>query len=178
MILAGATLSADADPDRATLVIHADAAALAGEPGGMAETESGMALSVETVQRLSCSCRWQLLMEGPDGCVRVGTTQYSPPWWMARRIRRRDRGCRFPGCSATLGVQIHHIVHWPKGPTDEDNLVSLCFSHHHLVHEGGWAIRGDPRHAVEFLRPDGSVLGTGPPGLRDDIAKRIFGDAA
>ena len=177
--LAGATLAADADADRATVVVHVDAATLAGDEDGLAELEDGTRLSVETVRRLACGARWQLLAEGPDGCVKVGRMSRTPPAWMARRIRRRDKGCRFAGCSARLGVQIHHIEWWEwGGHTDEDNLVSLCPRHHHLVHEGGWSIRGDPRAAVEFVKPDGSVLATGPPGLRDDINKRLFGGPA
>ena len=34
----------------------------------------------------------------------------------------------------------HHIIHWPDGPTELDNLVSLCRPHHRAVHEQGWRI--------------------------------------
>lgn len=177
--LARATLAADADLNRATVVIHTDLATVAGEDEGMGETDDGAPLSTETVRRLACGARWYELIEGPDGCVKVGRATRTPPPWMVRRIRRRDRGCRFAGCSAQLGIEIHHIVHWGNGgDTDEPNLVSLCPRHHHLVHEEGWSIRGDPSKGIEFVRPDGRVLATGPPGLREDIAQRLFGGEA
>jgi hypothetical protein len=38
-------------------------------------------------------------------------------------------------------LHAHDIVPWADGgPTDLDNLVSLCGFHHRLVHEGGWSI--------------------------------------
>lgn len=177
--LAGARLAADVDVSRATVVIHTDLATVAGEDEGMGETDDGAPLSTETVRRLACGARWYELIEGPDGCVKVGRATRTPPPWMVRRIRRRDRGCRFAGCSAQLGIEIHHIVHWGNGgDTDEPNLVSLCPRHHHLVHEEGWSIRGDPRKGIDFVRPDGRVRSTGPPGLREDIDKRLFGGEA
>ena len=70
-------------------------------------------------------------------------------------------------------------MHWGNGgDTDEYNLVSLCPRHHHLVHEEGWSIRGDPRKGIDVVRPDGRVRSTGPPGLREDIDKRLFGGEA
>ena len=35
----------------------------------------------------------------------------------------------------------HHIIHWSDGgPTELENLVSLCRPHHRTVHEQGWRI--------------------------------------
>jgi predicted restriction endonuclease len=43
----------------------------------------------------------------------------------------------------------HHIIHWSDGgPTELDNLVSLCRPHHRAVHEQGWRIRIDDGLAV------------------------------
>jgi hypothetical protein len=58
----------------------------------------------------------------------------------------RDGGCAFPDCRVNPSrCDAHHVHHWERGgPTDLDNLVLLCTAHHHLVHEGGWAITADP----------------------------------
>jgi Domain of unknown function (DUF222)/HNH endonuclease len=50
----------------------------------------------------------------------------------------RDGGCRFPGCDRPPGwCEAHHLRHWLHGgATDLDNLVLLCWTHHHAVHEG------------------------------------------
>ncbi|MBS3745381.1 MAG: HNH endonuclease [Wenzhouxiangellaceae bacterium] len=59
-----------------------------------------------------------------------------------RALQRRDRGCRFSGCTAHKYVDAHHIVHWADGgETKMDNLVLLCRHHHRLVHEGGFDVR-------------------------------------
>ncbi|MFZ0178952.1 MAG: HNH endonuclease signature motif containing protein, partial [Candidatus Dormiibacterota bacterium] len=56
-------------------------------------------------------------------------------------LNLRDQGCRFPGCDRPPAwTDGHHIIHWPDGPTELDNLVSLCRPHHRAVHEQGWRI--------------------------------------
>jgi hypothetical protein len=86
---------------------------------------------------------------------------------MVRAIRRRDGGCRFPGCGTTAFTHPHHVRWWSaKGQTDVDNLVLLCTFHHVLVHEGGWSLTYRRDNAVRFYRPDGHRYraGPGPPG--------------
>jgi hypothetical protein len=39
-----------------------------------------------------------------------------------------------------LRTTAHHIIHWPDGPTELENLVMLCRTYHRLVHEQGWRI--------------------------------------
>ena len=62
-------------------------------------------------------------------------------------------------------TKVHHIVPFPLGPTDLDNMLLLCDNHHHLVHEGGWRLQGN---AFDFTmyRPDGTLferITRGPP---------------
>ena len=51
----------------------------------------------------------------------------------------------FPGCNRPAKwSDVHHIVWWETGGrTDCDNLLLLCGTHHHLVHEGGWRLTGN-----------------------------------
>ena len=66
--------------------------------------------------------------------------------------------------------------HWTReGPTDLDNLALLCRFHHHLVHEGGWEMRGTLDGKMVFVRPDGRDHEVLRPHLRDDIRERIRG---
>ena len=37
------------------------------------------------------------------------------------------------------------------GPTNLDNLITLCGFHHRLVHREGWQITGNPNQQVTFL---------------------------
>ena len=59
--------------------------------------------------------------------VSVGRAMRILPARSRRLIEDRDRGCRFPGCTATRFVEIHHLREWADGgATDLDNQVSLC----------------------------------------------------
>jgi hypothetical protein len=70
-------------------------------------------------------------------------------------------------------LHAHHRVHFADGgATDLDNLVLLCTRHHRFVHEGRWRIcQRDPVSPFEFVRPDGTVLSTGPPGMTPRVAR-------
>jgi hypothetical protein len=51
---------------------------------------------------------------------------------------------------------VHHWV--DGGETSVDNLTLLCWFHHRLLHEGGFAIRRDYRGERYFVRADGRVI--------------------
>ena len=170
--LASTHIAADSDADRATIGVHVDVAVLAGEKG-MAELDRGQPICVETAQRLACNARWYVVVDGPDGLpLGIGKASRRIPAWMAREIRHRDGGCRWFGCGRNGWIDIHHLVAWPKGPTDMDNLLMLCRTHHRLVHEGGWKIIGDPNGELTFIAPTGVVYEQGPPALRPELKKR------
>jgi hypothetical protein len=162
------------DPAPPTLVVHVAAEALAaGEGAG--EVEDGPVLAGAVVRRLACDARLETVAESPDGStVGIGRAGRSVPSWLARRVRHRDQGCRFPGCERSRWVRLHHLVHWAEGgPTNLDNLVTLCSHHHGLVHEGGWRVAGHPDRRLTFLRPDGSALRPGPQTLRPEVRARL-----
>lgn len=48
-------------------------------------------------------------------------------------------------------------MHWAKGgETKLSNLVTLCWFHHRLVHEGGFGVHAPDDGVFVFTRPDGS----------------------
>jgi hypothetical protein len=59
------------------------------------------------------------------------------------------------------------------GPTDLDNLISLCGVHHRLVHEGGWRLHGSPNGRIRFFSPDGTWFEQGPPAMRERYTERL-----
>jgi hypothetical protein len=80
----------------------------------------------------------------------VGRATRTIPAPLRTALRLRDQSCRFPGCDRPPAwTDGHHIIHWSDGgPTELDNLVSLCRPHHRAVHEQGWRIRIDDGRAV------------------------------
>jgi hypothetical protein len=166
-------VAADPDPDRATVVVHVPVQVLWAD-GQLADSgcalEGGGVVSAETARRLACDARIETVLTGPGGWVKgLGRSSRDPSPQMFRALRRRDAGCRFPGCGTTAFTKAHHIRWWTRlGPTDMDNLVLLCSFHHKCGHELGWSLTLQPDNTVRFYHPDGRRYraGPGPPGHR------------
>ena len=102
----------------------------------------GTEISRHAARRLACDAGVVEIVEDADGAaLSVGRKTRSIPGAIKRALLRRDRGCRFPGCTNRLFVEGHHIAHWADGgETKLTNLVSLCSHHHRFVHEYGYRI--------------------------------------
>ncbi|MCZ6852906.1 MAG: HNH endonuclease signature motif containing protein [Gammaproteobacteria bacterium] len=86
---------------------------------------------------------------------------------LRRALKRRDKGCRFPGCEQTHYVDAHHIHHWAHGgETNLENLVLLCRYHHRHLHEGGYAIEKEATK-IRFTDPSGIDI----PTVADDLSQ-------
>ena len=116
------------------------------------------------MRRLACDAT---LVVGVDDDV--GHTMYegrarrTPTPAQRREVRRRDRHCRFPGCTNVTFTNTHHVVAWkPGGRTDLDNLALLCVHHHHLVHATGWQMTGNANEELSFVGPSGRVMTHAP----------------
>ena len=117
----------------------------AGDPGGTAELIDGTPLPQEVVERIACEAAFVGAVFGADGSV----------LWQGRSVRTatdaqwsalisRDGGCVI--CAADPAhCQAHHINPWSPpggGPTDIDNMVLVCNSDHHLIHDHGHELAG------------------------------------
>jgi HNH endonuclease/Domain of unknown function (DUF222) len=162
-----------------TLVVHAGAEVLASPEQGhgpwLAETETGHRLAPDTVRRLACDSRIEWVLESGGRPVGIGRRGRAIPGQIARILRHRDEGCRFPGCGRRLWLKAHHLVHWANGgATTLDNLVLLCHAHHRLIHEGGWSTSGHPAHDLRFHDPGGRALRTHPIRPRRETQTRYI----
>jgi hypothetical protein len=168
--LCSARIAGDPDPDRATVVVHASAAALETGSGGC-EIEGGPAIDPATARRLLCNARVQTVVEDERGDVLdLGRMTREPSAAMLRQVRYRDRECRFPGCGARRFTEAHHIVWWRHGGrTDPSNLLLICSFHHRLVHELGWSIRREDDGEIAWFHPDRSRYRAGPQRGRVDV---------
>jgi hypothetical protein len=106
------------------------------------------------IHRLVVSAAGEVLDAGKD--IRLANRA------QRRALRfRHGRHCAFPGCEAPIDwCEAHHVEEFDpdptndRGRTDMVNLVPLCRSHHHRVHEGGFTLA---------LEPDGTVVAHRPP---------------
>jgi hypothetical protein len=169
--LASATVGADADPDRATVVVIAELAAICDDdPRATAELETGEPLATETARRLVCDSRLSVLVQDPTGrAVGVGTTARTVGPALRRALMVRDGHCRFGDCTARRFLHAHHIAHWPA-PTEMSNLAMVCYVHHHSLHEGGWTLTGDPFGRLTARHPDGRRSAPNHPQNHEDSA--------
>lgn len=102
---------------------------------------------------------------GPgETLIDLGRKTRNPSPALRRAVHYRDHHqCRFPSCTATRYLDIHHITPWhPDGPTDLANLLTLCRTHHRLHHEGGYTATVTPTGDVTFHRPDGTLIPVAP----------------
>ncbi len=153
---AGATQAGGSRRNRPTVVVHADMTFLAGAEGG-AELDVMGPVSREVARRLACDAKVLVSADGADGrSLNLGRTRRDPSDAQRVEIRRRDKGCRFPGCTHTEFTDVHHVRHWVDGgPTDLGNLVELCDQHHRCVHEMRWKISGNANVELTFQSPTG-----------------------
>jgi Domain of unknown function (DUF222)/HNH endonuclease len=159
----GGSTMGGASPRRTTVVVHADLTYLAGGPG-QAELDVLGPLAPEVVRRLACDAKIILSADDEKGhSIQQGGVGRNPSPAQRIEIRRRDKGCRWPGCTYTEFTDVHHVVHWLNGgPTSIPNLVTLCDQHHRTVHEMGWKMSGDANDLLSFRSPTGRVTTSMP----------------
>jgi hypothetical protein len=150
------------------VVVHTPLAALVDEAGDASELagelERDGLIDCETVQRIACDATIVVAVDDDVGhTMYEGRAQRFPTDAQRREIMRRDRHCRFPGCTNVTFTNVHHIVPWkPDGRTDLENLALACLHHHHLVHTKGWEMTGNANEELTFTTPKGRVMTTRP----------------
>jgi hypothetical protein len=167
--------SARSGGERYQVVVHTDEAALA---GGGCDLDEGPALAPETARRLACDASVVQVRQRAGKTLSVGRKTRSIPPALRRALKRRDRGCRFPGCENHRFVDAHHIRHWAHGgATKLANLVLLCRRHHRLVHEGGHSVERLPGDRLRFRGPRGAPIPAAPQLPRGSPARLLAFDA-
>ena len=161
--------------ERQQVVVHVDRPALSGAGEAGCALADGPAIAAETARRLACEASVVHLQEQDGETLSVGRKRRSVPPALRRALRRRDRGCRFPGCEHHRFVDAHHLRHWAQGgETKLDNLVLLCRRHHRLVHEGGYALERLSGDELRFRDPWGAPIPDSPrppPGALDPLVQ-------
>jgi hypothetical protein len=153
------------------VVAHVPLAALveqADESSHLAgELEQHGLIDVETVRRIACDATIVVALDDDVGhTMYEGRARRFPTQAQRREVMRRDRKCRFPGCTNVTFTNVHHIVPWKlSGRTDLDNLALTCLHHHHLVHSDGWTLSGNANEELTFIGPSGRVMRSRPSPL-------------
>ena len=139
-----------------------------------AELEHGGLIDAETVRRIACDATVVVALDDDLGhTMYEGRARRFPSDAQRREVMRRDRQCRFPGCTNVTFTNVHHVVPWkPGGRTDLDNLALLCLFHHKTVHTKGWKMTGDATTELTFCGPSGRVMTSRPSPLWTRVTAR------
>ena len=168
--LVGVCTTDDPPPASVTVFVDAvDAAPSNGEAGVV--LESGPRVGAEALEAILCDATTEIIARTEDGRImEYGRRMRTVPPALRRAVFHRDGGtCAADGCDSRYRLEAHHIVPWSKGGrTDPDNLIALCWFHHHVViHERGFQLFRHPQHGqIRFRKPDrpamqhGSVIET------------------
>jgi hypothetical protein len=136
------------------------------------ETSEGRALPVETLRRLCCEADvLPIVLGGAGEVLDVGRQCRVATRAQRRALRAMYRTCAHPQCTVPFDAcRIHHVTYWfHGGASDLDNLVPICETHHHLVHEGGWTLQLFADRRTIWRLPDGTVYHD---GITTDRVKR------
>ncbi|MEM7339727.1 MAG: DUF222 domain-containing protein [Actinomycetota bacterium] len=155
-------------PSRAQLAVvvdlHTLAAARASDESApcthatVGRTENGHELTASTLSRLSCDATLRrVVIDHRSIPIDVGRAERTATDAQWAALRAMHTTCGWPGCTRPLAhCQAHHVQPWAQGGrTDIDNLLPLCSTHHHRVHEGGWHMQVSPDRSLTIHRPDG-----------------------
>ncbi|NHA67420.1 HNH endonuclease signature motif containing protein [Phycicoccus flavus] len=165
----GLEAGAAEDPSTSGAVLHVsidltDLEARSGAAEVVGSVADGTVLSPEALRRLACDAAVVPYVLGSAGEVLdVGRVARLFTRAQRRLLRRRDRGCTYPGCSAPPDwTRAHHVRHWADGgTTDVQNAALLCQRHHTVVHTRRFwahvlATPDDRGRYVVWDRSDGS----------------------
>ena len=131
----------------------------------LCELSDGTPIPVATAQRLCCEAIIAAVVVDPDGTIReLCVEQRTANRAQRRALRAMYRTCAHPNCEVGFDhCRIHHIKWWSRGgKTELSNLLPLCETHHHLVHEGGWQLTMASDRVTTWIRPNGTTWWEGP----------------
>jgi len=145
----------ESSPVDMAVIVDADTAAESGGETGVSVL-TGPRLGPEALEEIICNGNVDL----------IGLTEKSKPLDLGRRSRtvtrklrrhvlHRDGGCTVDGCPFNYRLEVHHVIPWSHGgKTDADNLITLCWFHHHVsVHREGLQIHRVGTSRVRLKRP-------------------------
>jgi hypothetical protein len=138
------------------------------------ELEHSGLISTEVVREIACGATVAVAVDDDVGhTMYEGRARRFPTGAQRREVRRRDRHCRFPGCTNVTFADVHHVVPWKRdGRTDLDNLVLVCRHHHGVVHRRGWSMTGNANEELTIVGPTGRVMESRPSPLWTRVTDR------
>ena len=138
-----------------TVFVEASLAAASDGEAGL-EVAAGPRIGLEALGEWLCNAKVDLTLIQGGVPLGVGRNSRVIPPRLRRYVVFRDGGCVIEGCGSRYRLQAHHVLPFSEGgKTEADNLITLCWHHHHVVIHG-YGYRIDPESPPgrrRFLRP-------------------------
>jgi hypothetical protein len=120
------------------------------------EVSSGTPVGPEVLDKVACAGALEVIKTNDGRPLAVGRRSRVIPNPLRRFILHRDGGCTADNCTSLYRLEVHHVIPWSEGgPTDPENLTTLCWFHHHVVVHG-FGYRIDPALGpgrLRFVKP-------------------------
>lgn len=99
---------------------------------------AGPRVGPETLDEIMCEGSVEVIVEARTGVpLSVGPTSRVVPPKTRRFVMARDGGCVVDGCNSRYRLEVHHLIPRSQhGTHDPENLVTLCWYHHHVSVHG------------------------------------------
>lgn len=149
------TAPGDAPPSEVTVVVDARAATAANGESGVSVL-GGSRVGRKALEGVMCHAVTEVIGITEDGRpLDLGRKTRTVSPTLRRHVLTRDMGCTVDGCSSNYRLEVHHTIPWSQGgSSDAEDLVSLCWFHHHVaVHRLGLHIERLGRSRIRLVRP-------------------------
>jgi HNH endonuclease len=136
------------------------------------EVPAGTPVGPEILDKVACAGALEIIKTSEGRPLAVGRRSRVIPNRLRRFILHRDDGCTADSCTSLYRLEVHHVIPWSEGgPTDPDNLTTLCWFHHHVVVHG-FGYRIDPTLGpgrLRFVKPASHDPPPGDPKTRPGL---------
>ncbi len=152
-------------PAQVTIFVEASQAAATNGQTGVV-LDAGPAVAREAMEAILCDSVLEVTArDGSGRYMDYGRRRRTVTPALHRALLNKYRGaCAVFGCDSRNRLQAHHVIPWSRGgTTDQENLIILCWFHHHVViHERGFEPVIGASGRVRFQPADRPVLARRP----------------
>lgn len=128
--------------------------------------DAGPRVGAEALSAILCDSFTEITVNGSDGIpMRYGRSSRMIPPALRRAVLATTGGhCSIDGCNSRYRVEVHHIIPYSEGGrTDPENLIPLCWFHHHIaIHQRGLQLFQHTDHGRWRLRKPPTEPGAPP----------------
>lgn len=166
-------LATGGESPQAQVTVFVDAGTAAPTDGRAGvRLQAGPRVGAGALEAVLCTGTIEVTAVAGDGIpMSYGRRARNIPPALRRAVLARNAGrCEIFGCDSRYRVEVHHRVPWARGGrTDPDNLLAVCWFHHHIaIHQLGLEPVPDDKNRMMLRHPAGT---RGPP-VRAGTSKR------